>query len=52
MRNALKILVTQPDGKRSVGKLRCRWEDNIKTEVKETGSEDVDWIQVDLDSAQ
>jgi hypothetical protein len=30
MRNANKILVGKSDGKRSLGRPRHRWEDNIK----------------------
>jgi hypothetical protein len=29
-RNAYKILVGEPEGKRAVGRSRDRWEDNIK----------------------
>jgi hypothetical protein len=29
-RNGCRILVGTPEGKRSVGRPRCRWEDNIK----------------------
>jgi hypothetical protein len=34
MRNALKILVGKPDGKRPSGRTRCRWEDNIRMYLK------------------
>jgi hypothetical protein len=30
-RNAYRILVGKPEGKRSLGRPRCRWVDNIKT---------------------
>jgi hypothetical protein len=29
-RNAYRILVGKPDGKRPLGRPRCRWEGNIK----------------------
>jgi hypothetical protein len=29
-RTALKLLVAKPEGKRLLGRLRRRWEDNIK----------------------
>jgi hypothetical protein len=32
MKNAHKILVTE--GKRSLGKLRCKWEENIRIDLK------------------
>jgi hypothetical protein len=35
MRNAYKILVGKPEGKRPVRRLRHRWEDNIKMDVRE-----------------
>jgi hypothetical protein len=36
-RNAYRILVGKPEGKRPLGRPRCRWEDNIKMDVRETG---------------
>jgi hypothetical protein len=33
----------------SVGRRRCRWEDNIKTDIKGRVCEDVDWIQLTQD---
>jgi len=43
-RNAYKILVGKPEGKRPRGRHRRIWEDNIRMNVKETGWEGVDWI--------
>jgi hypothetical protein len=37
MRNAYKILVGKPDGKRSLGRPRHRWEDNIKMDLRKKG---------------
>jgi hypothetical protein len=37
MRNAYKILVRKPEGKRPLGIPRRRWEDNIKTDIKKIG---------------
>jgi hypothetical protein len=37
MRNAYKILVGKPGGKRKLQKLRRRWNNNIKMDLKETG---------------
>ena len=34
----------KPGGKRPLGKLRCRWEDNIKMDLKEAGCDPGDWI--------
>jgi hypothetical protein len=33
-RNALKIFVRKPDGKRSLGRSRRRWENNIRLDFK------------------
>jgi hypothetical protein len=44
MRNGYKILVEKPEGKRTLGRPGCRWEDNIKIDLKEIGCEDVNWI--------
>jgi hypothetical protein len=30
-------LVGKPDGKRPLGRLGCRWEDNIKMDLQEVG---------------
>jgi hypothetical protein len=35
IRNACKILVGKPEGKRPLGRPRRRWEDNIKWILKE-----------------
>jgi hypothetical protein len=37
MRNAYKILVRRPEGKRSLGRQRHRWKDNIKMDFKYSG---------------
>jgi hypothetical protein len=42
MRNAYKILVRKPEGKRPLRRPRDRWEDNIRMDVREVGWEDVD----------
>jgi hypothetical protein len=36
-RVAYKILVGRPEGRRPLGKPRCRWEDNIKMDLQEMG---------------
>jgi hypothetical protein len=33
-RNAYRILVGNPEGKRPLGKPRCRWADNIKMDLR------------------
>jgi hypothetical protein len=37
MRNAYRILVGKPEGKRSHGRPRRRWVDNIKIDLREIG---------------
>jgi hypothetical protein len=46
MRNAYKILVGKPEGKRPLGRPRRRWEDNININLSEIGLEAVDWIHL------
>jgi hypothetical protein len=36
-RNVFRILVGKPGGKRPLGRSRCRWVDNIKMDLRETG---------------
>jgi hypothetical protein len=36
-RNAYKILVGKPKGKKPLGRSRCRWVDNIKMDLREDG---------------
>jgi hypothetical protein len=35
MRNAYRILVGKPEGKRPLGRTRLRWVDNIKMDLRE-----------------
>jgi hypothetical protein len=49
MRSACKSLVGKPEGKRQLGRLRHRWEDNIKIGRKKVGWEGVDWIRLAQD---
>jgi hypothetical protein len=49
VRGAYNILVGRPEGSRPLGRPRCRWEDNIKMDLREIGFGDVDWIHVDWD---
>jgi hypothetical protein len=49
MRNAYKTLVGKPEGKRPFGRPSRRWEDNIKTDLREIGFGSVDWIHLATD---
>jgi hypothetical protein len=44
VRGAYNILVGRPEGRRPLGRPRCRRVDNIKMDLRETGFGDVDWI--------
>jgi hypothetical protein len=46
-RNAYRILVGKPEGKRPLGRPRHRWEDNIKMDLREVGRGVVDWTADD-----
>jgi hypothetical protein len=48
-RNAYRILVGKPEGKRSLGRPRCRWVDNIKIDLREIGWVGMDWIDLAQD---
>jgi hypothetical protein len=45
-RNACRILVGKPEGKRPLGRPRCRWEDNIRMDLREIGCGGMDWIDL------
>jgi hypothetical protein len=48
-RNAYRLLVGKPEGKRPLGRPRRRLVDNIKRDLGEVGWVDVDWIGLDKD---
>jgi transposase len=48
-RNAYRILVRKPEGKRPPGRPRRRWVDNIKMGLGEVGWDGVDWIDLAQD---
>jgi hypothetical protein len=45
-RGVYRVLVGRPKGKRSLGGPRHSWEHNIKTELREIGIDEVNWIQL------
>jgi hypothetical protein len=51
-RNAYRILVGNPEGKRPPGRPRCGWVDSIKMDVREIGCDDIDWIYLAQDRDQ
>ena len=42
-KNAYRILVGKPQGKRSSGRPRCRCQDNITLDLREVGCDPRDW---------
>ncbi|KAJ4444038.1 hypothetical protein ANN_05827 [Periplaneta americana] len=48
-RNAYRVLVGRPEGKRPLGRPRRRWEDNIKMDLREVGYDNRDWINLAQD---
>jgi hypothetical protein len=47
-RDAYRILVGRPGGRRPLGRHRRRWEDNIKMDLEEVGW-GMDWIDLAQD---
>jgi hypothetical protein len=43
-RGMYRVLVGKPEGKRPLGRPRCRWEDNFRMDLQEVGCGGVDWI--------
>jgi hypothetical protein len=51
-RNAYRILVRNPEGKRSLGRPRRRWVDNIKMDLRGIGWDGGDCIDLTQDRDQ
>jgi hypothetical protein len=51
-RNAYRILVGKPEGKRLLGGPRRRWVDNIEIHLRETGWDDIGCIDLAQDRDQ
>ena len=45
-RGVHKVLVGKPEGKRPLGRLRRRWEDNIKMDLEEVRRGCGDWMDL------
>jgi hypothetical protein len=48
-RGVHRVLVGKPEGKRSLGRPRRRWEDNIKIDLQEVGGSLGDWMELGQD---
>jgi hypothetical protein len=46
------ILVVKVEGKKPLGRPRHRWVDNIKMDLRETGWDEIDWIDLAQDKDQ
>jgi hypothetical protein len=51
-RNAYRILMGKPEGKRPLGRPGRRWVDNIKMDIRETGWDGMVWIDMAQDRRQ
>jgi hypothetical protein len=48
-RGAYRAFVGKSEGRRPLGRPRCRWEDNIEMDLREVGWGDMDWINLAQD---
>jgi hypothetical protein len=51
-RGVYRVLVGKTESKRSLGRPRLRWENNIKMNLRETGIDGENWIQLAQDRVQ
>jgi hypothetical protein len=51
-RGVYRVLVGRSEGKRPLGRPRCRWEDNIRMDLREIGIDGANWIQLAQDRVQ
>jgi hypothetical protein len=48
-RDVYRVLVGKPEGRRPLGRPRCRWENNIRMDLWEVGCGCVDWMELAQD---
>jgi hypothetical protein len=48
-RGVCRVLVGKPEEKRTPGRPRCRWEDNIKWDLQEVRCGSMNWIELAQD---
>jgi hypothetical protein len=48
-RNVYKVLMGKPEGKRPLGRPRCRWEDGMRMDLREIDWGSVNWIRLAQD---
>ena len=42
----VQVLMGKSEGKRLMGRTRCRWEGNMKMDIQEVGCGGMDWIEL------
>jgi hypothetical protein len=47
-----RILVGKPEGKRPLGRARCRWVGNIKINFRGIGWDGMDWIRLNIGASE
>jgi hypothetical protein len=50
MQKVCKVLVGKPEGKRLLGRLKCRWENGIRVDLRKMAEGGVEWIKLAQDS--
>jgi hypothetical protein len=48
----VQYLVGKPERRRPLRRPRCKWENNIRVDIRETGWEVVDWVHLAQDKDQ
>jgi hypothetical protein len=51
-RGVYRVLVGKPERRRPLGRLRCRWDDDIKMDLTEVGISGGNWIWLAQDKVQ
>jgi hypothetical protein len=51
-RSSNRTAVRKPEGKRSAGRHRFRWENNIKMDLKRIQCQNINWIHLAQDGEQ
>jgi len=51
-RGIYRVLVGRPEGKKPLGRLKRRWEDNIKMDLTEISIDGANWIHLVQDRVQ